>query len=126
VEHDAVIAWVAGYEEAWRAGSAAAVKDLFTEDAQYRPSPYEPSEVGHEAIQQFWCDDEGKSFEVRSEPVAVEAQRAVVRVDVDYLEPLAQQYRNLWILDFAADGRVREFEEWAYWPGLDYSATNSG
>jgi hypothetical protein len=26
------------------------------------------------------------------------------------------------VLRFAADGRVEDFEEWAYWPGKPYSA----
>ena len=33
-----------------------------------------------------------------------------------------QEYRDLWILRFAADGRVADFEEWAYWPGKPSSA----
>src|SRR4051812_23433569 len=37
VEHDDVMAWVTGYEVAWRAVNAAAVNQLFTEDARYRP-----------------------------------------------------------------------------------------
>jgi len=116
VEHDDVMAWVTGYEVAWRASNAAAVNELFTEDARYRPSPYKPAEVGHGAIQEFWSDDEGTPFEVRAEMVAVDGHRAVVRVDVDYLGPSPEQYLNLWVLDFAEDGRVSEFEEWTQAP----------
>jgi hypothetical protein len=28
-------------------------------------------------------------------------------------------------LRFAPDGRVADFEEWAYWPGKAYSATGT-
>jgi hypothetical protein len=114
--------WVAGYERAWRDGDLAAVADLFTEHARYRQSPYEDARVGHAAIRAFWREDEGTAFTVRAEPVAVEGRDAVVRLDVRYTARTRQEYRDLWVLRFAADGRVEDFEEWAYWPGRPFSA----
>jgi ketosteroid isomerase-like protein len=122
VNRDDVMRWVTGYERAWRDGDREAVVRLFTEDARYRPSPYEEPEVGHAAIQAFWLEDEGTTFTVTAEPVAVEGRDAVVRLEVHYLEPRRQEYRDLWVLRFAEDGRVEDFEEWAYWPGRSYSA----
>lgn len=122
MNRDDVMRWVAGYERAWRAGDRQAVTELFTEDARYRASPYEEPKVGHAAIQAFWLDDEGATFTVTAEPVAVEGRDAVVRLAVQYLEPRRQEYRDLWVLRFAADGRVEEFEEWAYWPGRSFTA----
>ncbi len=63
--------WVAGYERAWRDGDLAAVAELFTEDARYRPSSYEEARIGHAAIRAFWLDDEATTFSCRAEPVAV-------------------------------------------------------
>lgn len=117
-----VMAWVGRYERAWRAGDVTAVADLFTADARYRRSPYEPDEIGHDALRAMWREDEGRSFEMTAEPVAVQGRTAVVRLEVDYLLPTRQQYRDLWVLRFAADGRVADFEEWAYWPGASYTA----
>lgn len=122
MDRDNVMRWVAGYERAWRHGDLDAVAELFTEDARYRPSPYEAAEVGHAAIRAFWLDDEGETFTVRAEPIAVEGREAVVRLEVRYGDPPRQEYRDLWVLRFAADGRVEDFEEWAYWPGKPYSA----
>jgi ketosteroid isomerase-like protein len=119
---DDVMRWVAGYERAWRAGDVSAVAGLFTQDARYRRSPYEPSEVGLAAIGAFWRADEGETFTVEAEPVAVEGTNAVVRLQVRYGDPVYEEYRDLWVLRFAADGRVEDFEEWAYWPGRPYSA----
>lgn len=124
VDRDDVSRWVAGYEQAWRDGDLEQVGQLFTEDARYRPSPYEPPEIGLAAIREFWLDDEGKAFTMTSDVVAVEGHTAVVRVDVDYAPPNEQQYRDLWLLRFADDGRVADFEEWAYWPGKKYSAAD--
>ncbi len=119
---DDVMRWVAEYERAWREGDLGAVEQLFTEDAHYRPSPYEESEIGHDAIKAFWLDDEGTEFTVDAAPVAVEGRHAVVRLEVHYGDPVHQEYRDLWLLRFADDGRVEDFEEWAYWPGKAHSA----
>jgi hypothetical protein len=122
VDRDGVMQWVADYERAWRSGDVSGVARLFTENARYRTSPYEDPRVGHAAIQAFWLDDEGRTFSVSAEPVAVEERDAVVRLEVQYREPVTQEYRDLWVLRFAPDGRVEAFEEWAYWPGRPYSA----
>ena len=123
MDRDTVMRWVDGYERAWRSGDLDAVGQLFTEDARYRSSPYEEPEVGHAAIRAFWLDDEGETFSVSAEPVAVEGRDAVVRLEVRYGDPVSQEYRDLWVLRFAADGRVEDFEEWAYWPGKPHSAS---
>jgi ketosteroid isomerase-like protein len=123
MDRDSVMAWVAGYERAWRANDLAAVESLFSEHARYRPSPYEPDIVGHEAIKRFWPeDDDGTQFTMTAEPVSVEGRDAVVRVQVNYRGAKPQEYRDLWVLRFADDGRVEDYEEWAYWPDKPYSA----
>jgi ketosteroid isomerase-like protein len=123
MERDDVMAWVAEYERAWRESDAGAVARLFSEDARYARSPYTPALLGHEEIGEFWSADEGATFSMTAEPVAVEGRTAVVRVGVQYTAPQAQEYKDLWVLEFADDGRVTEFEEWAYWPGLPYTAS---
>jgi ketosteroid isomerase-like protein len=122
VDRDGVMRWVAEYERAWRSGDLDGVPRLFTDDATYRTSPYEEPKVGSAGIQAFWLDDEGRTFTVTAEPVAVEGRDAVVRLEVSYRHPVAQEYRDLWVLRFAPDGRVEALEEWAYWPGRKYSA----
>jgi len=120
------MAWVAAYEEAWHASDVSAVERLFTPDATYLRSPYDDEPLhGHDAIRGFWRADEGATFTVRAEPVAVDGRDAVVRLEVHYLEPDPQEYRDLWILRFAPDGRVAHFEEWAYWPNKPYTAAES-
>ena len=122
MDADEVMGWVARYERAWREGDLAAVEELFAGDARYRTSPYEEPRVGHEAIKAFWLDDEGRTFTVDASPVAVDGRNAVVRLEVHYLDPIRQEYRDLWVLRFGDDGRVEDFEEWAFWPGRSFSA----
>jgi ketosteroid isomerase-like protein len=123
MDRDQVMRWVDGYVDAWRTEDAQGVERLFTEDACYRRSPYEASEVGHEAIKAFWLADAGETFDVKAAPVAVDGHAAVVRLDVSYHDPVQQEYRDLWVLQFTDDGRVSDFEEWAYWPGKPYTAS---
>ena len=115
MNRDKVMRWVAGYERAWRDGDRDAIAELFSEDARYYTSPDAEAAVGHAAIGALWLRDQGETFTVRAEPVAVEGHDAVVGLHVRYGDPVRQQYRDLWVLRFAADGRVEDFEEW-YWP----------
>ena len=122
MDRDGVLGWVARYEQAWRDGDVEALPRLFTEHAHYRMSPYEQPAVGLAAIGDFWLDDVGREFSMTAEAVAVEGATAVVRVQVSYGEPIPQEYLDLWLLRFAADGRVEDYEEWAYWPDKPYTA----
>jgi ketosteroid isomerase-like protein len=122
MDRDQVTSWVERYEGAWRADDAGAVPGMFTPDASYARSPYERALLGHAAIQDFWTADAGATFSMTAEPLAVEGGTAVVRVGVQYTAPEAQEYKNLWVLRFADDGRVADFEEWPFWPGRPYSA----
>ena len=36
-----------------------------------------------------------------------------------------QDYRDIWILRFAHDGRVEHFEEWAFWPDRPWTAASA-
>jgi len=115
-----VSAWVAGYERAWRTAGTGPLAELFTEDATYRMSPYEEGATGLTEIGMLWERERqgpDEAFTVAHEVVAVDRDTAVVRLEVRYGGPERLQYRDLWILRFAADGRCREFEEWPFWPG---------
>ncbi|MEO7061204.1 MAG: nuclear transport factor 2 family protein [Lapillicoccus sp.] len=122
MDHDGVLAWVSDYESAWRGSDVYAVERLFSPDVRYRRSPYEQADVGHAGVKAFWLEDDGQTFTLEAESVAIEGSVAVVRVVVRYLAPTEQEYTDLWVIRFAGDGRVEEFEEWAYWPGRPYSA----
>lgn len=115
-----VMDWVGAYERAWRDQDVAAVDDLFTADAVYLRGAYDEGLRGHAAIREFWPDP--APFTMRAEPVAVEPPTAVVRVEVRYSgDAQPSEYRDLWIVRFAPDGRAEHFEEWAHWPGLPYT-----
>ena len=122
MDRERVQAWLDAYVRWWLVSDPVGVPVLFTPDARYRRSPYAEPLVGHAALTDFWVADRDATFTVATEVVAVDGPVAVARLQVDYEPPEPQQYRDLWVLRFAEDGRVREFEEWAYFPGQPYTA----
>lgn len=118
IDRASVESWIAAYERAWRAAGTDSLAELFREDASYRMSPYEDAARGLQAIGGLWERERlgpDEAFEMNAELVAVEGDTAVARIDVAYAS--GEEYRDLWIIRFADDGRCREFEEWPYWPG---------
>jgi ketosteroid isomerase-like protein len=117
--------WLAGYEAAWRAPGAGDLADLFTGDATYLKSPYEQPLTGLDAIKRMWEEErEGPDevFTLVTDILAVDGRTAVVRAEVCYGDPPGREYRDLWVIRLAGDGRCTWFEEWPYWPGRPYTA----
>jgi uncharacterized protein (TIGR02246 family) len=117
--------WLAGYEAAWRAAGTEGLAGLFTPDATYLKSPYEPPVTGLDAIKRMWEEERegpGEVFTLATGILAVDGPTAVVRAEVHYGDPPSQEYRDLWVIGLADDGRCRWFEEWPFWPGRPYSA----
>jgi len=125
VNRTQVVDWLDRYQKAWRAPGTEPLGELFTEDATYRMAPYEEPYAGLAAIAGMWeSEREGpdEAFTMTSDVVAVEGDTAVARVEVKYGGPSAREYRDLWVMRFAPDGRCRDFEEWPFWPGQPLSA----
>jgi ketosteroid isomerase-like protein len=124
-DRSAVRRWLAGYEAAWRAPGTESLAGLFASDAIYLQSPYEQPVTGLDAIGRMWEDErEGPEeiFTLATEILAVDGPVAVVRAEVCYGDPPRQEYRDLWVIRLADDGRCTWFEEWPYWPGLSHAA----
>ncbi|HEY7147324.1 MAG TPA: nuclear transport factor 2 family protein [Streptosporangiaceae bacterium] len=114
-----VTRWLAGYEAAWRSPGTDQLSGLFTPDATYSAHPYAQPLTGLAAIARMWeaeRDGPGEVFAMTSQIVAVAGDVAVLRVEVGYGEPVTQEYRDLWVIAFAPDGRCAAFEEWPFAP----------
>ena len=112
-------AWIDAYEMAWRTAGTDALARLFTEEATYRPGPFELTVVGLEAIAEFWeaeRDGPEEVFTLSSELVAVQRDTGVARVEVVYAGSRTRTYRDLWVITLVSDGRCRAFEEWPFYP----------
>jgi ketosteroid isomerase-like protein len=120
VTRESAARWVAAYEAAWRAPGTDALAGIFTPDASYLQGPYDEPVTGLPAIERMWeaeRDGPDETFRMTSEIVAVDGDTAVVRVEVRYGDPVAQRWRDLWLVRFAPDGRCASFEEWPFAPG---------
>lgn len=116
-------AWIDAYERAWRTAGTELLVELFSEDVVYRMSPYEEPAHGLASISELWERERSgadEEFEMAYKIVAVDGDTAVARIAVNYAS--GAEYRDLWIVRFAADGRCHEFEEWPFWPGQPISA----
>jgi uncharacterized protein (TIGR02246 family) len=123
VDRAHVAAWIAGYERAWRTAGTEMLATLFTEDATYSMSPYEDAVQGRTAIAELWDRERAgpdEPFTMTWEHVAGEGDTAVVRVEVHYADS-GNEFRDLWIIQFASDGRCASFEEWPFWPEKGHS-----
>ncbi|MFY1674134.1 nuclear transport factor 2 family protein [Plantactinospora sp. WMMB334] len=109
--------WIAGYERAWRTPGTETLSTLFTSDATYLQGPYHEPVVGLRDICTMWeaeRDGHDEEFGMSSEIIAVDGDVAVARLEVRY--GTGQEFRDLWLMTFAGDGRCVAFEEWPFSP----------
>jgi hypothetical protein len=119
VDEHSVATWIERYERAWRRAGTDHLSELFAPSAAYRGSPFGVVHRGLTAIAELWereRDGPNERFTLTYEVVAVSDPRAVARLEVRYDPPDGQLYRDLWVLEFADDGRCQSFEEWPFWP----------
>src|SRR5262249_20397131 len=117
---------VGGYERAWRTRGPETLRALFVDDATYSTAPYDEPVRGIAAIGELWereRESAEEGFTMTWAPVALDRDTAVVRVAVEYLDQPAE-YRDLWVITFASDGRCAAVEEWPFWP--DKHSTPTG
>jgi len=127
VEREHLARWIGGYERAWGTPGTAILEQLFTPDATYLASPFEPAIRGLAAIAAFWeAEREGADeiFSMAWEHVAVENNIGVARLEVRYGKPTTRLYRDLWIVTLDEDGLCTAFEEWPFFPGQPRTADN--
>ena len=107
--------WMDAYRRAWETNDHDDIRSLFTEDAVYRGRPGTPAWTGHDEIVEGWLRhaDEPGSTTFAWETLARDGDLAVVRCVTTYPDgPKKGTYDNLWVLEFAPDGRAAEFTDW--------------
>jgi ketosteroid isomerase-like protein len=129
MDRQQVANWVAAYERAWRTPGTDTLGSIFTESASYLQAPYAEPVQGLTAIAEMWeaeRDGPAEIFDLTSSIVAVDGDTAVVRAEVSYGPPTNQDFRDLWIIRFAEDGRCYAFEEWPFAPRKPATAAADG
>jgi uncharacterized protein (TIGR02246 family) len=110
-----VRAWMDAYRRAWETNALDDIRSLFTEDAVYRGRPGTPAWTGHDEIVKGWLEhaDEPGSTTFAWETLARDGDLAVVRCVTAYPDgPKKGTYDNMWVIEFAPDGRAEEFTDW--------------
>jgi uncharacterized protein (TIGR02246 family) len=115
-----VQAWLDQYLDAWGANDATRIAALFTDDATYRYHPYDADDQvlhGRDRIVESWLEqpDDPGTWEASYEAYAADGARAVA-VGTSHYEPTATDperlYHNVFLMDFAPDGRCSSFTEY--------------
>ena len=117
MDERAVTAWLDGYSQAWGTYDPEQIGALFSEDAEYHYDPFQQPVRGRDAIVADWLKDrdEAGTFEGRYRPVLVAGDQAVARGYSRYFDTngaVRDEYDNLFLLRFDADGRCAEYREW--------------
>jgi len=117
--------WLDAYERVWRSPGTESLVELFAASATYRHSPYAEPLRGLPAIERAWDaerDGPDDEFTMLATVLAVDADVGVAHVLVRYGEPPVQEYQDLWLVWFDAEGRASRFEEWPFWPDQPWAA----
>ncbi|HEX5878354.1 MAG TPA: nuclear transport factor 2 family protein [Actinomycetota bacterium] len=117
MDTEAVAAWLDGYSQAWGTYDREQIEALFSENAVYFYDPFSEPVRGREAIVADWLADrdEAGTYEGSYRPVLVAGDAAVARGYSRYYNTngtIRDEYDNLFLLRFDADGRCAEYREW--------------
>ncbi|CAN5836463.1 hypothetical protein BH23ACT10_BH23ACT10_22980 [soil metagenome] len=110
--------WLEAYGRAWIDGDPEAVVQLFTKDAAYFETPFDPPMIGHDTIRTYW--HEGAELGQRDvrfshDVVAVEADVAIARWHAVFVrtdDGTVVELDGVLLAEFDDAGRCRQFREW--------------
>jgi ketosteroid isomerase-like protein len=119
MDHSAFQAWLDRYIAAWHSGDAAAIGDLFSDDATYRYHPWDEPVRGRDAIVADWLGpdrDVPDTWRASYRPLALDGDRGVAVGESDYLtddgSAVDRRYHNVFLCRFDGDGRCSDFIEY--------------
>ena len=117
MDTQAVAAWLDGYSRAWGTYDPEEIGALFSTDAVYFYDPFHEPVRGREAIVADWIKDrdEAGTYAGSSRRVLGAGDQAVARGYSRYFNTdgtVRDEYDNLFLLRFDADGRCAEYREW--------------
>ena len=109
--------WLDRYRQAWEKRDPDAAAALFTEQATYRETPYDPPFQGQDEIRAYWAKAVAGQSGVRftSEILACSGDRGVCRWHATFKAAEAGDTIDLdgiFLCRFAEPARVDAFEEW--------------
>jgi hypothetical protein len=114
--------WLDAYGSAWVSADSEAAAELFTSDACYYETPFDPPALGPEGVREYWSAATGTQRDVsfRHEILAIVERRALVRWWATFVRVLSGarvELEGILMLDFADDGRCQKLRAW--WNSLE-------
>lgn len=110
--------WLQRYGRAWETGSPESVLGLFSEDAEYFETPFDPPMVGHDAIRRYWTEgakNAQRHVTFSTQPIAFEDETgyALWRATFERV-PSGSRVELEGVLSARFDSRMRcvVFREW--------------
>ena len=110
--------WLERYGRAWEAGSPEGVLDLFSEQAEYFETPFDPAMVGHDAIGRYWTDgakNAQRHVKFSARPIAFDGEIGYAHWHATFERvPSGSQVELDGVLSARFDARMRcvVFREW--------------
>jgi hypothetical protein len=110
--------WLDAYGAAWQDGDAQAVFELFTENAEYRETPFDDPMLGLKAIHQYWSEGAGESqkeVHFSYQALAVVDDAGLARWQATFVRIPSGNYVELdgfFMAEFAENGKCFMFREW--------------
>jgi hypothetical protein len=110
--------WLRRYGEAWVAGDPEAAVRLFTDEAAYHETPFDPPMIGSAAIRRYWTEgakDGQREVTFGARPIGVRGDVGFARWQATFVrvrDGAAVELDGVLCACFAPDGRCREFREW--------------
>jgi ketosteroid isomerase-like protein len=110
--------WLRRYGAAWIAGDPEAAVRLFTDDAVYFETPFDPPLAGGGAIRRYWSEgarDGQRDVTFAAQPVACDGDSGFARWQATFVRVrngASVELDGVLAARFAADGRCCEFREW--------------
>ena len=103
--------WIDGYVKAWQTNDPGDIGVLFAPDAVYYTAPFREPWRGTEQIVAEWIarKDEPGDAAFTWHQLGEDGDRAFVDGTTTYS---TTTFSNLWVIDFAPDGRASRFTEW--------------
>jgi uncharacterized protein (TIGR02246 family) len=120
MNRETVQRWLDAYVRAWQTYDPAEIGALFTEDAVCHYDPFGEPVRGRDAIVASWLEvdrrDPPGTYAGHYQPLAVDGDLAIANGRSRYFEADGttpkEEYDNIFLLRFAADGRCAEYREW--------------
>jgi hypothetical protein len=110
--------WLDRYVAAWKSYDPAAIGDLFAEGIEYRYHPQMDPVKGRDEVVKSWVDnkDDPGTYDASYQVEAIDGDSHVARGWSRYFESaggaLKDEYFNVYVCRFDADGRCTSFTEW--------------